>query len=177
MRIISSPPYEASLDRGTVDKGERIKLARKLGISDVGRVSPIDMEQIGKRNQEYGDSDGQLGQETGQDFWTAARQIMEQIAQVLQPGAVAIWVLGGFVRDWQYVDFPDQWRQLGESCGFESLEWIRAWKVEDRGEQYTLEGGLEKLIIQKKSFFRIMNEAKGSPPVDFEVVLVQRKVA
>jgi hypothetical protein len=65
---------------------------------------------------------------------------------------------------------------LGEACGFESLEWIRAWKVEDRGEQYTLEGGLERLTVQRKSFFRITNENKGSPPVDFEVVLIQRKL-
>ncbi|MEE9365490.1 MAG: hypothetical protein V3W44_02290 [Dehalococcoidales bacterium] len=230
MKVISSLPYAESLDRGTVDKTARVKLAARRGISSAA-VSPIDMEQVGKRDQEYGDTPGQLGvmrvvpsppweasvstmeaenakryggwakntdgsnrlarsltgggygsapdqlgKENGTDFWTAARQIMEQVAQALAPGAVAIWVLGGFVRDWKYVDFPDQWRRLGEACGFKSLEWIRAWKVESLGAQYTLEGKLEKLIIRRKTFFRITNERKGSPPVDFEVVLVQRRL-
>jgi hypothetical protein len=93
-----------------------------------------------------------LGSDT--DFWTAARQIMEQVAQVLPPGAVAIWVVKGFIRNKKYVDFPDQWRQLGEACGFETLEWIRAWLVEDRGTQYGLFGGQQTKTVQRKSFFR-----------------------
>lgn len=159
MRIVSSPPFESS--EPCEDRNFRL---------NDGRTAPP------QGQQGYGSSDGQLGQENSAGFWGAARQIMEQVAQVLQPGAVAIWVLGGFVRDWEYVDFPDQWRRLGEACEFESLEWIRAWKVEEKGAQYTLEGELEERVVQRKSFFRINNEKKGALPVDFEVVLIQRRL-
>jgi len=84
-------------------------------------------------------------------------------------------VLKGFVRKGEYVDFPDQWRQLGESCGFESVEWIRAWLVEDSGTQAGMFGDDKQLVKSRKSFFRRLAESKGSPPIDFEVVLVMRK--
>ena len=78
-------------------------------------------------------------------------------------------------RNKQRVDFPNQWRELGEACGFETVEWIRAWLVEDRGAQFTLTGGLEERKVERKSFFRRLAERKGSPRIDYEIVLVQKK--
>ena len=46
------------------------------------------------------------------DFWTAARQIVDQCYLLLKPGAVAVWVVKRFVRDKQIVDFPDRWRRM-----------------------------------------------------------------
>jgi len=109
-------------------------------------------------------------------FWSAARQIMAQTYSVLRPGAVAIWVLKAFVRDKQIVDFPSQWAALGEACGFETIEWIRAWLIENRGTQYDLFGGMETKTIARKSFFRRLYESKyPKNSIDFEIVLVQRK--
>ena len=59
---VASPPYQESLDRGTVNAAERRKLARSRGISNAEYISPIDMENIGKRSQpDYGETVGQLG--------------------------------------------------------------------------------------------------------------------
>jgi hypothetical protein len=123
----------------------------------------------------YGATAGQLGQDSGPTFWTAARAIVAQTYQVLRPGAVAIWVTKSFVRNKQRVDFPGQWLQLCESCGFEPLEWIRAWLVEDNGTQYGLFGDDERLVKERKSFFRRLAEKKGSPSIDYEVVVVTMK--
>jgi hypothetical protein len=79
------------------------------------------------------------------------------------------------VRKGALVDFPGQWQALGESCGFETVEVIRCWLVEDRGAQHTLDGGLEQKQVAWKSFFRVLAERKGSPAIDYEVVLVQRR--
>lgn len=60
--VVSSPPYHESLDRGTVNPAERVRLAREMGISNAEHISPIDMERIGKRGQgDYGATPGQLG--------------------------------------------------------------------------------------------------------------------
>jgi len=67
-------------------------------------------------------------------------------------------------------------RELCEACGFETIEMIRAWLVEDRGAQYTLTGGLDERTIERKSFFRRLAESKGSPRIDYEVVIIQRRI-
>lgn len=124
---------------------------------------------------DYGCSQGQLGQESGDTFWTAARAIVAQTYQVLRPGAVAIWVTKSFVRNKARVDFPGQWLQLCEAVGFERLEWVRAWLVEDNGTQGAMFGEDVRLVKERKSFFRRLAEKNGSPPIDYEVVVIVRK--
>jgi len=156
--VVGSPPFESSLE----SKDEKFQAQARPGRTI--------------QNADYGASVGQLGQERGDTFWQAAKTIMQQCYQILTPGGVAIWVLKAFVRNKAIVDFPDQWRQLGESCGFESVELIRAWLVEDRGAQFDLFGGLEERKVERKSFFRRLYEKKyPGNSIDFEVVLAQRK--
>ncbi|MGH7272954.1 MAG: hypothetical protein ACREIQ_00650, partial [Nitrospiria bacterium] len=60
--VIGSSPYMGSLDRGTVEAQGRAALARQKGLSNSEHISPIDMEQVGRRTQpDYGDAEGQLG--------------------------------------------------------------------------------------------------------------------
>jgi len=141
--MVTSPPYEESLH--TADEGDARIRESYPGWHSTGKSG---------YNRKYGVSDGQLGQETGNTFWAAARTIIEQTHQTLAPGAVAVWVCKSFVRNKKRVDFPGQWRELCEACGFETIEMIRAWLVEDRGAQYTLTGELDERTIERKSFFR-----------------------
>jgi len=109
-------------------------------------------------------------------FWSAARAILLQCHAVLAPGGVAIWVLKAFVRDKAIVDFPGQWRSLCESCGFETVEVIRAWLVEDRGAQFALDGELVDKKIKRASFFRRLHEKKYPHlAINWEIVLITRK--
>lgn len=179
--VVSSPPWEKGACGGLKNFKDPEAFAAAMSANDgrgtrsattpASRLAQMERDS----SKVYGDSLGQLGNDQGETFWQAARQIMEQCYQVLAPGAVAIWVLKGFVRKKKYVDFPDQWRQLGEACGFESVEWIRAHLVEDRGAQWDLFGELHQRTVERKSFFRRLAEKNGSPRIDYEVVLVQRK--
>lgn len=164
---VSSPPYEGS--EGSPSLGSVNK-------DDWGNNGHDIVARRGL-SANYGSSNGQLGHTEGDTFWSAARTIVEQAYHALRPGAVAIWVCKDFVRDKQRVPFCDQWRRLCEACGFETLEWIRAWLVENRGAQYTLDGKLDERKIERKGFFRRLAEKKGSPRIDYEVVLVMRKGA
>lgn len=278
---VSSPPFEDSLSRDAVNSVDRIALARARGISNAEHVTPIDMEQVYSRDQEYGSAEGQLGamrggfdavvcsppfvssvgsddpqkrgglfrdpkrsgdvsltaeygntdgqlgamggrefdsavssppyqtggghkhqmdawntngrgqsghsggyadesdgqvQGDGNDFWLAARAVVEQTYQVLVPGAIAVWVCKDFVRNKRRVPFSDQWRQLSEVCGFELVEWIHASLVTDNGVQCGLFGEDVTLRKERKSFFRRLAESKGSPRIDWEDVLFMRRV-
>ena len=128
------------------------------------------------KESSYGNTAGNIGNSTGNTFWSAARAIVEQTHQVLAPGAVAIWVCKRFVRGGEIVPFPTQWAQMCEACGFETIEWIRAWLVEDRGAQYALNGDLVRRQVARKSFFRRLAEQKGSPRIDWEDVICMRKL-
>lgn len=127
----------------------------------------------GPLHSDYGDTAGQLGQSTGDSFWEAASLIMSEVAAILPPGAFAVWVCKRFVRDGAIVEFSQQWAALGEHHGFETVEWIRAWLVEEQAEQMTLDGGVKRKSKERKSFFRRLAESKGSPRIDWEDVIIQ----
>ena len=135
------------------------------------------MENIGLRIQpDYGDHPDQLGNAQGGTFWAAARAILLQCHAVLAPGGVAIWVLKAFVRNKAIVDFPGQWEALCNSCGFETVEVIRAYLVEDRGAQFALNGDLVEKKVARKSFFRRLHEKKyPGLAINWEIVLITRK--
>lgn len=181
---VSSPPWEAGaegvLRKHKFKRPEEFAAAMSAKDGKNGRHATSPAARLAQmerdKNRTYGDSDGQLGQESGEDFWSAARRIVEQTYKVLAPGAHAIWVVKGFVRKGKYVDFPDQWRQLCEAVGFKTLHWHRAWLIEEGNIQASLLGEPEKNHgVERKSFFRRLAEQKGSPRIDYEVVLCQEK--
>jgi hypothetical protein len=162
--VVSSPPYQDSI--GSDDPVKRGGLFR-------------DPKRSGDRNLtgEYGQTPGQLGQEPPDTFWSAARLIIAQCYRVLRPGGVAVWVVKAFVRAGRIVDFPGQWRDLCIACGFEQLHEHHAWLVEDLGTQFDLEGNSHANRKEHKSFFRRLAESKGSPRIDYEVVLCMLRPA
>lgn len=149
---VSSPPYEESPGHG-------------------GRVKEIDLKMgIGGDLGKYGTTLGQIAD--SYDFWLAARLIVDQVYQVLAPGAHAVWVVKNYVKAKKIVPFCDQWRQLCEAAGFETLHEHRAMLV--HGVQQKLDGGEHR--HESKSFFRRLAEKNGSPRVDYEVVYCMRKI-
>jgi len=170
MRVVSSPPFEQSDMR----KGGS-NLAKDWAIQH-GR-NPDGPSMSAKTTiVPYGSSDNNLANSQGDDFWTAARQIMQQVALLLPAEAVAVWVCKRFVKNKQIVDFSRQWADLGEACGFETVEWIRAWLIEDRGAQYDMFGELHEQQVARKSFFRRLYESKyPENSIDWEDVIIQRR--
>ena len=183
--VVSSPPYEGSMDSGDENADAR---AERTGGFKQGMDSfrygqnPfmfLSKDPSGLNNQqrhELAARNPQLGALKQDTFWSAAHRIVEQCWLALAPNGVAIWVLKSFVRNKAVVDFPDQWRRMCEACGFETVEWIRAWLVEDRGAQWALDGELVEKRVERKSFFRRLHERKYPDlSIDYEVVLVMRK--
>lgn len=160
---VSSPPYEGS-DQNYKDGWERFHRTRE----------PLHKNDI-QREAQYGASDGQIGNTSGDSFWLAARQIVEQVYLLLAPGAPAVWVVKDYVRNKQIVPFCDQWRQLCEAVGFETLHIHRAWLVEERGTQLDIFGNAHTKTVERKSFFRRLAEKKGSPRIDWETVICMQK--
>jgi hypothetical protein len=170
---ISSPPYESALscDRNGIDWG-------KIKPDYPGRRETSQRKEANNARHnalKYGDTEDNLGNNKGSDFWSAARLIVEQVHQVLAQHSHAIWVLKGFIRNKQYVDFPAQWQELCEAVGFKTLHIHRAHLVEQHGGQINMLGETEQIITERKSFFRRLAESKGSPAVNFEVVLCMEK--
>ena len=153
---VSSPPFEEAPTGG--------------GIAKVGHSTDPAMKDRQYTPNNQGVTSGNLA--SGSDFWSAAATIVQQVYAVLAPGSHAIFVVKGFIRKRAYVDFPDQWRRLCESVGFLTLHLHRAWLVERGNTQPNMLG--EPTIDytrERKSFFRRLAEKKGSPRIDYEVVL------
>lgn len=161
---ISSPPYEET----TLAENRQFKSRHSPN-----RPGAADLRNNG--GDAYGKTSGQLGIESGDDFWLSARQIVEQVYSVLTPGGHACWVVKDYVKNKQVVPFCDQWRQLCEAVGFVTLHEHHANLVRNVRHQHTLEGGLLTLQSESKSFFRRIAEKKGSPRIDYETVFCMEK--
>jgi hypothetical protein len=176
---VSSPPYVAmqvEKNAKSIDRSKQYEAYKKSGggqtFEQFCRTQDI-------HSQGYGESDGQLssmrGGDSGDDFWLAARVIVEQVHQSLAPGGHACWVVKDYVKSKQIVPFSDRWRQLCEAVGFETLHEHRAMLVHHKGRQGMLDGGVHEIKTESKSFFRRLAEKKGSPRIDWEVVWCMRK--
>ena len=159
--ILSSPPYEGS------------NQDYKSGYSFIKTERKYDKE-IHCGQAKYGQSDGQLGQEQGPTFWQAAKEILEQCHKILRPGGHAIWVCKDFVRKGQRVPFSDDWQRLCESVGFKTLHRHKAMLVKEDVKDDLFGGQIVKKT-ERKSFFRRLAEAKGSPKIDWEDVICMEK--
>lgn len=137
-----------------------------------GSLTEIDIKKgTGGDLSQYGETEGQLTNGSHDDFWMAARQIVEQVYLALAPGGHCVWVVKDFVKNKERVPFSDQWRQLCEAVGFITLHEHRALLV--HATSLTLDG--EKVRKESKSFFRRLAEKKGSPRIDHETVWCMEK--
>lgn len=141
--VVGSPPFEGCHSIVPVEANSRQVTAERV-----------------THKIRYGMNDGQLGNDTGNTFWTAARTIVEQTYTVLKPGGVAAWVTGNFKRNGKIVDFGQQWLELCQAVGFEPLQHIIAWKTEYKGTQVDIFGNHHKKQVDRVSFFRRLSNAK-----------------
>jgi hypothetical protein len=198
---VSSPPY-AELGSGkgrpvssnyegygerSSEHGREINPAQ-LGAMEANNFDasisspPYDETRVGKESgqehcgngDQYGETDGQLG--GADDFWLAARAIVEQVYQALEPGGHAVWVVKDYVKTKKIVPFCDQWRQLCEAVGFVTEHEHHAMLVHHKGTQHTLDGGQVERKTESKSFFRRLAEKKGSPRIDWETIFCMTKL-
>lgn len=180
---ITSPPFEKGAEGNLrADKfKDPVAFATAMQAKDGkngrhGVTLQARIEQLQKQNaRTYGDNPENIGNQSGETFWSASRLILEQLHQVLAPNAHAVFVVKAFVRNKQIVDFPAQWAQLCEAVGFKLLHDHHALLTEHYGTQ----GGFESdktLRVERKSFFRRLAESKGSPRIDHENVLCFEKV-
>lgn len=161
---VSSPPYEET----TLTENRQFKSRHSPD-----RPGAADLRNNG--GDAYGKTNGQLGVESGNDFWLSAKAIVEQVYTVLTPGGHACWVVKDYVKNKQIVPFCDQWRQLCEAVGFTTIHEHHASLVRNVRHQHTLEGGLLTMQSESKSFFRRIAEKKGSPRIDYETVFCMEK--
>lgn len=185
--VVASPPYA----NGCTQQGHDYHPERMVGT----RTGYIQSDHAN-----YGTAEGQLGTASPDTFWGSARTILEQVYQVLRPGAHAIWVVKSYCRDGAIVDFPDQWTQLCSSVGFQLVHEHRALLVEDHGTQGLLFGTAmdiatsiaddtavpsdtrtfigKRVTTKRASFFRRLAEKKRPDlAIDWECVLCMVKPA
>lgn len=158
---VSSPPYDQS-NQNYKEGWKRFH----------DHHTPLHANDI-QREAEYGTTEGQLS--TSDDFWLAARAIVEQVYLALAPGGHAVWVTKRYVKGGKIVEFSQQWVQLCEAVGFKVVCWHHAMLVHKKGAQHTLDGGLIEKTTESKSFFRRLSEKRGSPRIDWEDVICMVK--
>lgn len=155
--VLTSPPYEDSVN------------SKQHGIKDERMA--LDKDDMQKAF--YGESSGQLGQESGTTYWESCNLIYRECYKILKPGGVIILVLKSYVKNGRRVPLPMQTLKLLIHIGFTPLERIKALLVKEE----TTPGLFGDVVKRKerKSFFRRLAEKKGSPSIDWEEILICQK--
>ena len=107
------------------------------------------------------------------NYWESCASIYAQCFALLPPGGHIILVVKPFVRHKVVVDLPGQTCRLLEAVGFRVLHRHRAWLIAKEGQQ-RFDGGEDRR--EHKSFFRRLQEGKGSPRIDFEEVICAKRL-
>ncbi|KKN49361.1 hypothetical protein LCGC14_0643370 [marine sediment metagenome] len=164
---VTSPPWAKQMNTGGADGDRPGNLVRKWAES---RGRNPDAPNCLAKYEQYGDSPDNIGNTSSQTYWQAMRQVYEQVYLALKPGAVFCAVLKDYVKNKQRVPLCDDTCALLTSVGFHVFERTRAWVVQETREP-SLFGGEVVKTKSRKSFFRRLAEAKGSPPIDWEEVI------
>jgi hypothetical protein len=173
--LVTSPPFEKGAE-GVMRAGKfKDPSAFALVQKDTGNGCSLEAKLRAMQKEDerasYGQTAGNIGNQSGDTFWSASRLILEQCYEVLAPNSHTVFVCKDFVRNKKVVPFCEQWAMLCESVGFRLIHIHRAWLVERKGSQHRLDGGEDVLDVERKSFFRRLAEKKGSPRIDYETVL------
>lgn len=165
---ITSPPYENSVNsfRSGIDWD-------KAGRPE--RNNPSDSRQAVQAAGlafNYGQTQGQIGAQSGDTYWSAVALIYQQIFHLLPPGGAFALVVKDFVRKKKRVPLCDQTAELLQAIGFEIPERILAMLVKEIPQTIDMfTGDSTPRLVERKSFFRRLAEKKGSPRIDWEEVI------
>jgi hypothetical protein len=181
--VVTSPPWEdqeSAMNAGKFKDPAKFAQAMtnrdgkdgRNGTSQRSRAAQFDRAT----QTSYGESDGQLGNVTGETYWEAMSIVYAQCLLALKPGGVMAVVVKDYVKGGQRVPLCDQTLRLLLHLGFEPVCRIHAMLVKEHHHN-TLFEGRQTTRTERKSFFRRLAEKKGSPRIDWEEVLVVRKAA
>lgn len=173
--VITSPPWEKNAEGSRKagkfrDTKAVLKCSRGHGATDAAVLAQAERDA----HKVYGDSAGQIGQAAGQTYWQAMDQVYRACFAAIKPGGFIAVVVKDYVKNRQRVRLCDQTQALLEHIGFLPLERIHASLVTETRHADLFQG---ESVTRKsrKSFFRRLAEAKGSPAIDYEEILFLKK--
>ena len=124
---------------------------------------------------DYGTAPGQVGQTTGDTYWSAVRQVYEGLFELFSPGSHAAIVVKSYVKNKAIVDLPGMTLALLHDIGFEPVAWVNCMLVSEHDQPSMLEE-VPEYRKHRRSFFRALYEKKHPEnAIDHEVCLVVMK--
>jgi DNA modification methylase len=169
--VVTSPPWEKNAEGGRKahkfgSPEKLLKSSRGHGASDAAVLAQAARDEL----KTYGESPGQIGQESKETYWQAMAQVYASAFLAIKPGGVIAVVVKDYVKGGKRVPLCDDTARLLEHCGFRLIERVHAMLTQDATHN-DLFAGTTTITKSRKSFFRRLAEKKGSPPIDFEEVL------
>jgi len=156
---ISSPPYEEGIGHG-------------------GKMTEIDKKKALyiANSERYSSDKSNLGNISGDTFWSVSKTILQQCYELLKPSGHAIFVTKRYIKGGKIIEFSNNWLVLCGSVGFKLVCRHQAMLVKRHGKQRMIGGEVKELSTERKSFFRRLAESKGSPRIDWEDILCLEKL-
>ena len=153
--IITSPPYEASLEKNK----EAFEVMRLVGgASRAKRMRHNQPQEYQDIDKTYSQSNNNIGNLKSQSYLEAMLAVYRQCFAVLRDGGLMILVVKPFIRDQKLVPLQEDTKRLCKQAGFIFVD-----------EHHR--------ILPSQSFWRIIYAQRfpNAPKIDREYVLIFRK--
>jgi hypothetical protein len=168
--VVSSPPYADAVNAHGEGPGMAGNEKRRKAIES-GSLSEHAAQAI---KVGYGDSLGNIGNDSGDTFWSAALTILRECHALLRDGGHAVFVCKNYVRGGAIVEFSQQWVNACESVGFRLVHWHKAMLTTDHGTQLAHDGNHKRKFKASKSFFRRLHEHHASAKLYWQERITDR---
>lgn len=171
--VVTSPPWESNCEGGV--KGSRLKNAPTEGKGHYASPAAREAQMERDEQKTYGESPGQIGKDSGETYWIAMKSVYSSCFLAIKPGGFIGVVVKDYVKNKQVVPLCDDTARLLEHCGFVVVERVHAMLVKKTSHDDLFNGATTQ-TKSRKSFFRRLAEAKGSPEINFEQVIFAQKL-
>jgi len=149
--IVTSPPYGRDIEPHRAKPMEEWNGTGKwAGPNSVVMAQGYGQAEGQLGNLPDGDTDGQIGQEQGETYWSACAQVYAECYSVLKPGGVMAVVVKDYVRDGILIPLCDQTLELLCAIGFKPLERVRAWLVVSEYETTLFDDATEREFYEQE---------------------------
>ncbi len=172
--IVTSPPFSPdqpcnSQSKLTYRGDLKAPAKRHRGMATAANIQQLSPgEAVPNRKSSIVDH------QSKETYWSAMATVYRQCWLALKADGVMAVVVKDYVKKGRRVPLCDDTLRLLEAVGFVPLERVRALLVRETTER-CLFGSPQVRRRERKSFFRRLAEAKGSPRIDWEEVLFVRK--
>lgn len=163
--VITSPPFGELQSGGGLAEHFQGKSGYNLTVNKLTTAYVPELQASDKRN---------VALYKNEEYYNLCEKIYKNCLDLLMPAGIIALHVKDYVREGKIVPVGDNSVSLLQKSGFNVYLRVHAMMISET----TQKGLFDDMVSKKahKSFFRVIQERRGAPPIDYEEVIWGQKI-